>query len=195
MSSRDLKIGIVGGVVSGLMLTLFIQPILKFVWYTVMAVGGHLHKGYVDGIYRAAGANDVNIMGYALASLLILFVLPAAFYPVLTQWADMDNQGGILSRLDRGMKTFAKGLFIAQGIFLLLICTIAFSLYTGTEEIRSSFTQRLTILSPEISDTEYKTFEARWASMRGKADYDALVASMNNRAAELGIKLPPQRYP
>ena len=65
----------------------------------------------------------------------------------------------------------------------------------GTAAITVSFGQRLTVLAPAISDSEYKTLKARWAGMQSKADYDALVIAMDKRAIELGVQLPPVRKP
>jgi hypothetical protein len=80
-------------------------------------------------------------------------------------------------------------------IFSVLFLFVVFSLASGTKLITASFTQRLTVLAPAISDTEYKTLKARWAGMKGKADYDALVAAMDKRATELGVTLPRVRKP
>jgi hypothetical protein len=78
---------------------------------------------------------------------------------------------------------------------LLCATAVVSSLSRGVMEINASFTRRLTVLAPLISDAEYKTLKARWANMRGKADYDALVTAMDKRAAELGVTLPPVRKP
>jgi len=84
---------------------------------------------------------------------------------------------------------------VALVVVGLLVVTAKFAILQGTVEIDSSFTQRLTVLAPAISDTEYKTLRARWAGMQGKADYDALVTEMDRRATQLGVKLPPVRKP
>jgi hypothetical protein len=80
-------------------------------------------------------------------------------------------------------------------VVTFLVIFVPFTISAGTMLITRSFTQRLTVLAPAISDTEYKTLRARWASMQGEADYDALVAEMDRRATELGVKLPPVRKP
>lgn len=70
-----------------------------------------------------------------------------------------------------------------------------FALSVGTAKIAASFNQRLSVLAAAISDAEYKALKARWASMKGKADYDALVSAMDKRGTESGVKLPAVRKP
>lgn len=91
-----------------------------------------------------------------------------------------------------------RGLLISALMIALLTygtILVVFSISSGIAQISASFNQRLTVLAPAISDVEYKTLKARWASMKSKADYDALVSLMDNRAAELGVKLPTVRKP
>ncbi len=180
MDNRALKIGIISGIVSSLIVIIFIHPILSFIWNAVVTIGGSVQQGYVDRIYRNAAIGDRNLVGHMTFLILLTFSLFGAMF----LW----------------MRTAVSSRFlnIVSALAALVLCSVllvAFSLSSGIMEISASFTQRLTVLAPAISDAEYKTLKARWASMRAKADYDAIVTAMDRRAAELGITLPPVRKP
>ncbi|MFQ2706217.1 hypothetical protein ACK3ZA_04965 [Aeromonas caviae] len=70
MLSRELKVGIIGGVISSMLVIIFVQPVLGFVWNAVISFGEYLQAGYVDRIYNNAAIGERNLGGNF--SLLIL---------------------------------------------------------------------------------------------------------------------------
>src|SRR6266446_1519393 len=79
LDSRQLKVGIIGGLISSLLVVVFIQPILSLLWRAILATGGFLHQGYIDRIYRGAAILSNNLYGeatllfVAMAGLLVMF--------------------------------------------------------------------------------------------------------------------------
>lgn len=182
---RQLKIGIFGSVI-GALIMLFIGPILNFLWRLILNVGGALHQGYVDGIYRNAAMAGGNPHGEATLFILVLvFIIVGLFRMLEFAKARAPVLGGLTTLMELAT------MFLLQVVLLAVLFRAVISI--GTGEIAESFTQRLTVLAPAINDSEYKILKARWANMRGKADYDALVGQMDKRAAEVGVKLPPIR--
>jgi len=80
-------------------------------------------------------------------------------------------------------------------VYFWFIIWFTFILLLGITGLSKSFQQRLTVLAPAITDKEYKLFDAKWANMRSKADYDALNAVIEERAKQSGITLPPADAP
>jgi hypothetical protein len=192
MDNKGLKERILSGLIVWLLVTIFIQPILSFTWKAVVAVGGFVHQGYVDRIYRSAALGEHDAVGVLTFWLLATYILMR----MAGDWFDMVAPlSTVLQRTYRVPRLLIHLppalLMSALGLTVLVV----FSLFAGKAVISASFSQRLTILAPAISDMEYKTLNARWASMRGKSDYDALVSAMDKRAAELGVTLPPVRKP
>lgn len=183
---RQLKIGIFGSVI-GALIMLFIGPILNFLWRLILNVGGALHQGYVDGIYRNAAMAGGNPHGEATLFILVLVFIIVGLFRMLefTKARASSVLGGFATLMELAT------MFLLQVVLLAVLFRAVISI--GTGEITESFAQRLTVLAPAISDSEYKILKARWANMRGKADYDALVGQMNKRATELGVNLPPVR--
>lgn len=186
--SRDLKIGIIGGLISSILMVIFIQPIMIFIWNFVLSIGNSIQAGYVDRIYRSAALGDRNIVGHAT---LMLVLLAFTILPTFVL-----SPPGVFRRIaPRPGPTW-------MGLFMVIICMIlsvslavAVSLSTGVMEITASFNQRLTIIDPSISDQEHKGWKAKWAKMRGQNDYHELVIEMEKRALDLKIELPPLREP
>jgi hypothetical protein len=187
MDNNAMKIGIVSGIISSLIVILFIQPIMSFTWDTVVGMSGAIQQEYVDRIYRNAALADRNLIGHMAFIVLILFLYIGSGFLMLGVTATPPRVAA-LSRFVRISSALA-------GIFLSVILLVAFSLSSGIMEISASFSQRVTVLAPAVSDSEYKTLRARWASMRGEADYQKIIADMEKRATELAITLPPVRKP
>ena len=57
-------------------------------------------------------------------------------------------------------------------------------------QINTSFEQRLTVLRPSIPEPEALALRAEWASMSSCVDYLRLTKKMDDRARELGVRLP-----
>ncbi len=187
MLSRELKIGIIGGVISSVLVIIFIQPILSFVWSAVISFGESVQADYVDRIYRNAAVGERNLIGHLslLALLMLLSYLPTAFFV-----REISRRHDIYNK--------ARAFYFAialMAIFASFVLLIAFSISSGVMEINASFNQRLSVIAPAISDQEYKEWKARWAKMHSQSDYRALVAAMEKRASDLQIQLPELRKP
>lgn len=185
---RQLKVGIVAGLISSLVVVIFIQPILNFLWRLILNVGGTLHQGYVDRIYRNAAWAGGNPYGEPT-----LFVVVTVFMMVVLFWTVESIKTDPAVHHFHRLTTLMELIVLLTVLMSFLVVAGRMAIFQGTADIAESFTQRLTVLAPAISDSEYKTLKARWAGMRGKADYDAIVADMDKRAAELGVNLPSVR--
>jgi hypothetical protein len=191
MDTKALKVGITSSVISSLVVIIFINPIMRLVWRIVIFIARTLHHGYVDAIYRRAASPEAEPIGFA--TFLGVFAL-ATFVASLTTFAGDEDHISMLRRT-RGAQRLVLYFVRFCTASMMAMLLVIFSIGSGMETINASFTQRLTILAPVISDGEYKSIKARWASMSGKDDYDRIVSDMDKRAKELGTTLPPQREP
>jgi hypothetical protein len=180
VDNKALRLGIISGIISSLIVVIFIHPILSLLWNVFITVAGSIHQGYVDRIYRNAALSERNLFSLVtiLGLLLVAFLI-------------ISLQGYSRSK---GARVLNITMFVMT-LFMIITGFFAFSLAMGVMEIRASFSQRLSVLAPAIDDHEYKMFRARWASMTGLKDYNTLVSAMDTRAKELGVTLPPVRKP
>ena len=183
-----MKIGIISGVISSVIVVIFIQPILSVTWGAITVVGSHVHQGYVDRIYKNAAVADRNLLGDM--TFLYLLMLPALVSLIFSFRFRLGHRPE-WPFSHRVLNVFS----VAAALLSVVTILVGFSLSSGILEISASFNQRLTVLAPAISDTEYKTFRARWASMSTEADYKSLVSDMESRSKDLKVILPKLRTP
>ena len=181
--SKSIKIQIITSIIGSVVVIVFIQPLMNFIWKTVLTVGGAVHEGFVDRLYRAAAISDPSRFTIVVGLAIILFILIFEMQPLLFS----PNYEAFST--DRQTNLTKRFLIFIALITVLFIFTLIFGIF----DLRMSFTQRLTILAPGITDIEYKTLNAEWVKMKSKADYQAIVATMDKRAAELNITLPPAK--
>jgi hypothetical protein len=198
MNSQGIKTGIISGVIGSLIVIIFIQPILSFTWNAVIGISSQVHHGYVDHIYRNAALGDRNLIGH-LTALYVIMIFPLGGVFFMLRWQvnapNFTAVGRFLNAMLGFVDRYSNPILSLTCLTTAIVMLVGVSLSVGTMEISSSFNQRLTVLTPGISDAEYETFRARWANMRSETDYNAIVANMEARAKELGVTLPKLRTP
>ena len=166
--------------------SIFIEPILGFVWHGIISFGEAIHANYIDRIYRHAAIEGDNQF---IVTLTLLIVYMSFTYNILflhpRRRIYLDGKAHHLQHL--------AIIIPAMRCFPLIL--IAASINLGVTITVSSFNQRITVLSPSISDQEYKGWKSRWVQMKGIADYRSIVAEMDKRALALNIELPKLREP
>ncbi|MCA0328056.1 MAG: hypothetical protein LCH89_21010 [Proteobacteria bacterium] len=188
MLSRELKIGIIGGVISSVLVIIFIQPLLGLVWSAALAFGESVQAGYVDRIYRNAAVGERNMVGHlSLLGVTLLLI----FVPALLLFPDMEKRSSG-SRLPFPL---LRAVIAVVSMLVPPLFLIVASLFIGVSQINASFSQRLAVLAPTITDQEMKEWRARWAKMQSQKDYRELVEAMERRSTELRIDLPKVRTP
>src|SRR5260370_31598489 len=136
----------------------------------ITCVGGLAHQGYVDRIYREAALSDTNPYARLTLLLVLLVILLGGLF-----WAVFE-----LRKLEPYPHTFVRVVTLLAEIMVTITVLIIIgrvSILEATSEITASFTQRLTVLAPSVTDAEYKTLKPQSASMQRKAEYDALVTA------------------
>jgi hypothetical protein len=137
MDNKSLKIGIISSIISSIIVIIFINPILSFVWNAIVVLGGTVHQGYVDRIYRNAALTDRNVIGQMTFLAVLAFALIAAQFAMFASI----NWHLTSSRLMRGIaRVFNVWTWLSAGVLTLLLLVL-FSIYQGTMEISASFTQ------------------------------------------------------
>ncbi len=197
MMSREMKIGIIGGVISSVLVIIFIQPILSWLWGVLITFGEWAHAGYIDEIYRRAAIGDLIGKAGVLTLLLLLASMMFSLLFSLTSHRELRTRqsgGEVHSDWKILRKVEAITVFIPF-ILIIFLGMFSVSILMGVSIISSSFEQRLIILSPSISDQEYKIWKARWASMQNINDYRSIQKDLDKRAVELKVSLPKQKEP
>ena len=145
-------------------------------------------KGFSDSIYKSAALgqrNHVIVAVVGIVSGVFLGVITGAAVATATKaWAKKELNK-IKTR--RWIHHVVFVLNLVAFAFLLLALNVMF--YANLQ-LDVSFKQRLTVLAPHLSEQQEENLAAMWASMKTKADYDAINRQLERYAADRNVDLP-----
>jgi hypothetical protein len=175
---------LVAGVISGIFVLVFIQPILSFLWRFLLS---NITSLVNSACHQAAlGYTDVFsfwIMG-TIISLSVGIVTGFATGRVLRAYGKTRSAPRTLS------PRLSAVLSVVFAIGATLSGTVQMTKYFVVMQLKASFYQRLAVLAPKISEQEHKEYLASWAAMRNEEDYRRIVESMEANAKKSGTTLP-----
>jgi hypothetical protein len=131
MDIKALKINVIASIISSLVILIFIQPILSFVWKAVVAVAGFLHQGYVDRIYLDAALPDRNLIGWTTLLLLIMFFLFGTLTLLVGRVPFPPPSGELPPSSVNKISRFIRVSLCIEAILFSSILIIALSLSSG----------------------------------------------------------------
>jgi hypothetical protein len=184
-----LRKAIVAGIVSGVIVLIFIQPILGFLWHFVLSNIKSLND---SACHQAALDDPASLFGFWLEGMFFSIFFGGFFafmvFAYLMHGKTIDHKLNLAQRAERVMTS----RLLATLFFLVFLGAATFSI--GGDylvlQLTASFHQRLAVLAPKISDQEYKELLASWASMVNGEDYRNIVEKMDAKATASGITLP-----
>ncbi|MBE0568232.1 MAG: hypothetical protein IH577_00960 [Deltaproteobacteria bacterium] len=185
---------VIGGIITAIIL-FFFQPILGLMYKTIISVTNTI-GGRISGLpYIHASRGEMHIL-LLNVSVIMIGIFVAGYYLFLnetrtrnmsiTEDVNKTTWNKVIKISDKLLLVMSKSMFVLY--FILVI--ISMSISSGTIKMITKFNQRLTILSPYISDYEYKVYKSSWASMKSKPDYESIIAGMDNVARTKRIILP-----
>jgi hypothetical protein len=189
ITRRQIFIGIVSSLIATVFFLLILQPLLGLVWRFVLSNVRLIN----DIACRGAALENPDRYGYLLMTAVATGSIAAL---VLSSGiVHIFNSPPSQMPLKRS-EVFPKWYERTMLFFLVFsIFSVAFVQYIGFLQmaLKISFSQRLTVLTPKISDQERKELQAEWASMRNESDYIHIVDEMEQKAKANGITLPKFR--
>lgn len=187
---KDLfKKEIMVGVIAAIIMTIFFEPIIRWLWGIISFIGQRTYSGFIDAIYRSAALGHRN---YVDVLFFFLVIGIGTAVPIVLRIA----QKGYLPR---PKKKFGPRYEKVSDIFLFAGLIISASIMMigifADLQLNSSFEQRLAVLAPVLSDLEYKQFKAEWAGMENREDFEAINKQMENMAQDRDVELPELLLP
>lgn len=161
----------------------------------MLSLVGLAFDGIVDSVYREIAHGDPEF-GFVLLMFVIAFMLAVSSHMlrVSLRWSRKGQ-----SKEKKYRKTEEQLLrrmrWLAWTNFVLSFALGLWIIATGHVHVKSikSFKQHLAVLAPNLSEAEYKELVARFASMEGKDDYDAISRDLHESADRFDIKLPENK--
>lgn len=188
VTDPTMRKAIVASVVASIIVIVFIQPILGTVWRLILFSSRYL----TDQIYSGASLGERNYLDFIVFSYLIVAIMGLVSARFLYVWlvkSRPDSEKSALLGLAR--RSFDSRLYIAVAFLSMILSGFYLLAATFIDlQLNTSFKQRLTVLAPYISDQEHEEILASWASMRTRADYEAITRRMDETARARNVQLP-----
>jgi hypothetical protein len=179
---------IIGGVVASLVVLVVIQPTLNLVVPTLLDVVAGTFVGFENQVYKNAALgqrNYVDVMTIVTV-FTVLIVFPILAYALLTVRKRVASNETLRLRL----LTISRFGFPIFAIFGLISAIYLGVLIFADLQYNTSFSQRLSVLAPAISDQDEEDIRAMWASMESRSDYDRVNQRLEELAQGNSIELP-----
>jgi hypothetical protein len=188
MNDPNMRKEIYVGVITAVIVILFVEPLLKSASSMVVWAGAYLSEGMSNTVYREAALGFREKFSFiTLATGISLFagVLAGALAARFRRRSEKPASGE-RSKGDRLRKYAA--IVLALAIFVQSVYLVGVNF--ADLQLNASFNQRLAALAPKVTDQQVKELRAKWALMEKRSDYLAIVSAMNSLATHAGTKLP-----
>lgn len=180
------KPSVVSGVVAGIIVLIFIEPVLNLTWPLILWLGELLYEGIIDAIYRSAALGQRNHL-----SLFILTIIFSIFAGILMGGLTrMYRERQNLREPSIKSKTMLRVAFIINALLFFIVSILVLGIHFAELQYMTSFQQRLTVIAPVISNQRYEELKAQWAVMKNRNDYLAVNTELENIALRFSIELP-----
>jgi hypothetical protein len=180
---------IIASILAGLIILYFLDPILSFLGRLTLRIAGALFSAYLDGLYAGVAISEPNFGFY-------LLLCATGFSLGITSGFILQGLGVIEKRISSTLlPERVRRVAILSAIISILLLVATVDSYIRLKTI-STFNQRLSVITPLITDQQRKEFLARFASMESKADFEAVMRTMDEVAVKNNVKVPKNRlYP
>lgn len=189
--TKELKIGIVAGIVSSAFFLYFIDPIINFIMHVIAHVFGAFSHWFYDRICRHAALGVVQDSSLFFLTLLygMFFgiVFGVATVPILRRLVGINARDGSVEAGDKGKGLLRLG--VASSVVVLLSIGYSLLQIQISAGLITSFHQHLDALAPAVSNVQLTQWRSQWAQMQSSADYDVIYQQMNAEAKRAHIKL------
>lgn len=181
------KKGLVSGVIASLLVLIFIQPILQFIWVLFLNASNLFYRGFMDSIYENAARGHKNNIDFRFFYIFVLLIVETYIFLL---WRIIKKSKEKATEIKENKKKISIITDVViplcfLGIFFLSL----FSDYADLE-LNTSFSQRATIIAPYLSEQEEKELKAMWAYMKNRAGYENINKKLDYYAQKNNIKLP-----
>lgn len=188
MDRIQIRAAIIGGIISAVIVIIFINPLLNFVWSFVIWSGDYLYQGYVDRIYKSAALGTRNYVSVLIFWFIIYFLLISATVSIVS----LLTYGRRRTRGFAKLRSAMSKKYVVVIVYLLAVAVglLLMAVVFADLQLNTTFNQRLAVLSPKIDELQRKELLAAWATMESRKDYESIMEKMDNVAAQHSISLP-----
>ena len=187
-----LRKGVAAGVISAVIVLLFVQPVLNSTWPIIERLTFDVWGGISDRMYQNASLGLRNWVDVVFALGLGAAITGGLFGSTVAVLSRRSRSSGSIARLGRKLLLggFGPVAVILLNFAALLGLLSQGYMIIGDLQLNASFNQRLSVIAPSISDQEEEELVAMWASMDQRSDYLVINEVLSSLATSRGVKLP-----
>lgn len=205
---------VIGGVIAGLLVIYFIEPVIHFTWSSITNTSNAYVAGMIDNAYRDAAVRNPHRFSFIIYSNLSTLIFCAMIIApsglmmahlqlkkrfkkitgsndsVENEEADISEEINSVRKLLITMDRYVLPvMFLSCAIMALLVIKSMFHSYI-VFQTTASFNQRLSAISPYISDQEEEELASQWALMVSRSDYENINHRLESFASKNNKSLP-----
>ena len=201
-NKNEMKKGILGGIISSIIVMIFINPILGFAWKFLNA----WFSSYIDSLYLNAALGQRNWIDFITLTFFLLIFIMFGTIKIIEIFfrgkKEFQNQNFLIHnkeikddfnyekiKLQKRIKLMSFIIIGLYPVIILLFFNIIFKTYSDLQ-LNASFNQRFNIIAPYIDETEEEFIKSNWSQMQKKEDFDKIDRNIENIAKKNKIVLP-----
>ena len=189
---RTILIGVVSSLIATIVYLYLIDPIIRTFGELVVLTSHYVATGLVDNLYRKCALSCPPDSAFALLGLFSGLLAGMTFGALSVVLRSYVKSGPAPDDEVTTMKKLRRSALMGLGFLVLLGFLLMFLYWTTWFQLQrlTSFNQHLAILAPFIDNQREEELRSKWALMKGRKDYEAIVVDILSIAEENGVGIP-----
>lgn len=182
LQDETVRKGVISGMISSVVIIVIFQPVFNFLSPKLLVLISNSYSLLSNMIYMTAAKGITYSSSSALLNVISGCTLGFGL--------------SILSRPFKNSHLINRKNDKVMALFMIIMSLILIGQVFSermTIRLNTSFQQRITILSPYISQSEAEMVKSKWASMQSVSDYELINKLLTDYANKHKVKLP-QKY-
>jgi len=186
---KEFQRSVIVSLISSLLILIFFQPLMQVVWGLIQFIGANFYSGFSESVYRNAALghrNYLDVIVFSAFTSAQLGIFVGLILRTITRRKMLS-----LTEVAKARLLKLNQLMLVASLAVVSVISLRFTLLAFADlQLNTGFQQRVTILSPYLSDNEIKQLNAMWASMKNRQDYERINTQLITYGQAYGVELP-----
>lgn len=192
---KIIKNTLIPGIIGSIIATALYEKVSMLFTFLYLIISSTIDKTittFSNNTYKkiATGTNDLSFIIYIVFFAIIISYI---FHLIQVKFFKKNNVPGIVPistiKLEHRNKLLFKLVVALISILFILVCAYFIGNYIFINECQTNSLCNLEIISPYISDIEYKKLKSTFYSIQTKQDYESFISTINKIGTEYSITL------
>ncbi len=193
---KSIKYGVISSIIATFIFLYLLEPILHILSSLLFFASNKISSLFIDRLYQeiAAGKSDYSLTQMVLfISLIGIISTRILIKPIRREQAQDEDK--IENEKPKKDKVKLKSKLLRLSLLVLIWLVLTLQLVSSHIKISTinTFDQYIKILTPYIDQGEKDILVSKFSSMQSYNDYEKIMAEIDRKSKENGVKLPPQK--